>query len=244
MCSRSPSWRRERPVEARAMSGALTRADGDDSKGFAPGRSPSRPSWPCVPWCSAAGSPAGAAAARWRPSRPSSRSPSGPPRGARRRHAPRAAGTATDRRCSLLALLASCCSRRPARSRAAMAGLPPRPRRAGDRRGLGPPARPRHRLGRRRLRRGDGRPGDGLLPRDARRRAAAARGRRAARALGRRGARRPRAATRTPTAAREGRPSHRSGRQERSTSGSARRPCWPAPCGRCRPCACRRRPGG
>ncbi len=29
-----------------------------------------------------------------------------------------------------------------------------------------------------------------------------------------------------------------------STSGSARRPCWPAPCGRCRPCACRRRPAG
>ena len=27
-----------------------------------------------------------------------------------------------------------------------------------------------------------------------------------------------------------------------STSGSGRRPCWPAPCGRCRPCACRRRP--
>ena len=29
-----------------------------------------------------------------------------------------------------------------------------------------------------------------------------------------------------------------------ATSGSARRPCWPAPCGRCRPCACTRRPAG
>ena len=28
------------------------------------------------------------------------------------------------------------------------------------------------------------------------------------------------------------------------TSGSGRRLCWPAPCGRCRPCACRRRPAG
>jgi hypothetical protein len=27
-----------------------------------------------------------------------------------------------------------------------------------------------------------------------------------------------------------------------ATSGSARRPCWPGPCGRCRPCACRPRP--
>jgi hypothetical protein len=26
-------------------------------------------------------------------------------------------------------------------------------------------------------------------------------------------------------------------RQRTATSGSARRPCWPAPCGRCRPCA-------
>ena len=29
-----------------------------------------------------------------------------------------------------------------------------------------------------------------------------------------------------------------------ATSGSGRRPCWPAPCGRCRPCASRRRPAG
>ena len=33
-------------------------------------------------------------------------------------------------------------------------------------------------------------------------------------------------------------------RSPRTTSGSGRRPCWPGPCGRCRPCACRRRPAG
>ena len=38
-------------------------------------------------------------------------------------------------------------------------------------------------------------------------------------------------------------PAHRRG-LSRTTSGSGRRPCWPAPCGRCRPCACRRRPAG
>ena len=37
-----------------------------------------------------------------------------------------------------------------------------------------------------------------------------------------------------PICSRRGRPKTSSGA---STSGSARRPCWPAPCGRCRPCA-------
>ncbi len=34
------------------------------------------------------------------------------------------------------------------------------------------------------------------------------------------------------------------GERDGATSGNGRRPCWPGPCGRCRPCACRRRPAG
>ena len=47
-----------------------------------------------------------------------------------------------------------------------------------------------------------------------------------------------------PSRPRRGLPKTFSIPRQRATSGSGRRPCWPGPCGRCRPCACRPRPAG